>query len=214
MKNRPLWLENLSDEKLKEILLKIQEFQTTGVTSDEELKNIANTQYDNKVGLERFTCLSIDIWKETSFRWLDLQENLTYGVAYEEKSGKGFSETEPFVDFCEDKQECIELANNMENEGYIQVTPFATAKIKETYDWKFVNEHNIIKEQSDLCKKNDWVIAKKNEKVYYGNIKSGEMLTDTLEDAVKYETECDAAFGLEDAIDLEILDDGWEVRKV
>ena len=74
IKNRLLWLEKLSDKELKDILLKVRDLQITGVTSDEELRNIADTWYDNKVGIERFTCLSIDIWKEAAFRWLNLQD--------------------------------------------------------------------------------------------------------------------------------------------
>lgn len=69
---RPLWVQKLSDNKLKEILGKVDELQITGVTGDEELRSLAETWYDNFVGMERFMSLSIDIWKEAAFRWMNL----------------------------------------------------------------------------------------------------------------------------------------------
>lgn len=66
---RLLWVQKLSNNKLREILSKIDELQNTGVTGDEELRSLAETWYDNSVGMERFTVLSIDVWKEAACRW-------------------------------------------------------------------------------------------------------------------------------------------------
>lgn len=66
---RMLWTQKLSDDKLKEILDKVDDLQISGTTGDEELQNLAETWYDNSVGMERFMALSIDVWKEAAFRW-------------------------------------------------------------------------------------------------------------------------------------------------
>lgn len=66
---RMLWTQKLSDQKLKKILDKVDDFQITGVNRDEELQNLAETWYDNSVGMEWFMALSIDVWKEAAFRW-------------------------------------------------------------------------------------------------------------------------------------------------
>lgn len=66
---RMLWTQKLSDNKLKELLNKVDDLQIAGVTADDELRNLAETWYDNSVGMERFMRLSIDVWKEAAFRW-------------------------------------------------------------------------------------------------------------------------------------------------
>lgn len=66
---RPLWKQKLSDDKLKKLLDKVDSLQIVGSTDDEELQNLAETWYDNSVGMERFIALSIDAWKEAAFRW-------------------------------------------------------------------------------------------------------------------------------------------------
>ena len=66
---RMLWTQKLSDDKLKDILDKVDDLQITGVTGDDELQNLADTWYDISVGMERFMALSIDVWKEAAFRW-------------------------------------------------------------------------------------------------------------------------------------------------
>ena len=66
---RMLWTQKLSDDKLKEILDKVDDLQMAGATGDEELQNLVETWYDNSVGMERFIALSIDVWKEAAFRW-------------------------------------------------------------------------------------------------------------------------------------------------
>lgn len=66
---RPLWTQKLSDDKLKKLLDKVDDLQITGATEDDELQNLAETWYDNSVGMERFMALSIEVWKEAAFRW-------------------------------------------------------------------------------------------------------------------------------------------------
>lgn len=65
----PLWLQKLNDEKLSELLSKIDDLQLKGSTSDEELISLSDAWYDNNVGMERFTRLSIDVWKEAAYRF-------------------------------------------------------------------------------------------------------------------------------------------------
>lgn len=65
----PLWLQKLNDEKLSELLDKIDDLQLKGSTSDEELILLSETWYDNNVGVERFVRLSIDAWKEAAYRF-------------------------------------------------------------------------------------------------------------------------------------------------
>lgn len=67
--NRPLWVQKLTDKRLKALLEKLDELQNTGVADDEELICLSKTWYDNRVGMERFLSLSIDVWKEASFRF-------------------------------------------------------------------------------------------------------------------------------------------------
>ena len=66
---RPLWVQKLTDKKLIELLEKIDNLRNTGVTDDEELINLSDTWYDNKVGIDRFMLLSIDVWREAALRF-------------------------------------------------------------------------------------------------------------------------------------------------
>lgn len=67
--HRPLWVQKLTDQKLKELLEKIDDLQNTGSTGDEELRSLSETWYDNRVGVDRFIALSIDVWKEAALRY-------------------------------------------------------------------------------------------------------------------------------------------------
>lgn len=67
--HRPLWVQKLTDQKLKELLEKIDDLQNTGSTGDEELRSLSETWYDNRVGVDRFIALSIDVWKEAALRF-------------------------------------------------------------------------------------------------------------------------------------------------
>ncbi|MFA5409830.1 MAG: hypothetical protein WC343_13745 [Bacilli bacterium] len=68
--NRKLFLEKLSDQKLKELINLLEELDIKGATDSELLRNYADTWYDNKVGIERFACLQIDVYKEATYRWI------------------------------------------------------------------------------------------------------------------------------------------------
>lgn len=67
--NRPLWVQKLSDEKLKNMLEYTQDIEATGVARAEEVWHIVETWYSQKVGIERLMAFSIDVWKEAAFRW-------------------------------------------------------------------------------------------------------------------------------------------------
>lgn len=72
---------------------------------------------------------------------------MRYLIAYHEINGKGFSDTEPFIydDFENDREDCLQAASYLVNEGYSFVTPFIVEEKWESYDWKYVNEHKLIK---------------------------------------------------------------------
>ena len=68
--NRPLWVQKLSDERLKEMLSYVQDIEILGSTDNEKVLNITETWYDQKVGIERLMAFSIDVWKEAALRWV------------------------------------------------------------------------------------------------------------------------------------------------
>lgn len=68
---RPLWIRKLSDDKLCQYLDALNELELRGGTDSELLHDTADTYYDNSVGMERLLLLSIDIYKEASFRWYE-----------------------------------------------------------------------------------------------------------------------------------------------
>lgn len=68
---RPLWTRKLSDDKLCQYLDALNVLELRGGTDNELLHNTADAYYDNSVGMERLLLLSIDIYKEASFRWYE-----------------------------------------------------------------------------------------------------------------------------------------------
>lgn len=68
---RPLWTRKLSDDKLHQYLDALNELELRGGTDSNLLHDTADTYYDNSVGMERLLLLSIDIYKEASFRWYE-----------------------------------------------------------------------------------------------------------------------------------------------
>jgi hypothetical protein len=68
--NSKLFLQKLSDEKLKEVIGLLETLEINGSTDSELLHHYANTWYDNKVGIERLLCLQNDVYKEAAYRWL------------------------------------------------------------------------------------------------------------------------------------------------
>jgi len=67
--NRKLFLEKLTDEKLKELLELLEDMEIKGSTDNEIIHHYADTWYDNRVGVERLLLLQIDTYREASFRW-------------------------------------------------------------------------------------------------------------------------------------------------
>ena len=64
---------------------------------------------------------------------------MLYSVAYRDKNGKGFSESEPWIntDFNE-KQEAVAFVNQLKSDGYPYAQLFsytALPVLSVTYDW-------------------------------------------------------------------------------
>jgi tRNA U54 and U55 pseudouridine synthase Pus10 len=64
-----LFLEKLSDEKLKELLELLEDMEIKGTTDSEIIHHYADTWYDNRVGVERLLRLQIDTYREASHRY-------------------------------------------------------------------------------------------------------------------------------------------------
>ena len=73
--NRHLWTRELSDAQLCKYLDELNEFELHGSTDSDLLHHTAETYYGNAVGIERLLLLSIDVYKEASFRWYESKEN-------------------------------------------------------------------------------------------------------------------------------------------
>lgn len=72
-----------------------------------------------------------------------------YAIAYADKNGKGFSNTEPWIDdnYGDDLSGCLFRAKELIEEGYKNVTPFQFGKReRESYSWKYVRQHQIDKQ--------------------------------------------------------------------
>lgn len=69
--NRPLWVQKLSNEQLKEMLEYVRDSEASGVVHSEKAWRIIDTWYNHKVGLERVMAFSVDVWKEAAFRWVN-----------------------------------------------------------------------------------------------------------------------------------------------
>ena len=69
-----------------------------------------------------------------------------YAIAYADKNGKGFSDTEPWIDdnYGDDLSSCLIRAKEMIVEGYKNVIPFQFSKReRESYSWKYVRQRKI-----------------------------------------------------------------------
>ena len=69
-----------------------------------------------------------------------------YAIAYADKNGKGFSDTEPWIDdnYGDDLPCCLLGANELIEEGYKDVIPFQFGKReRESYSWKYVRQHRV-----------------------------------------------------------------------
>lgn len=67
---RPLWVQKLSDEKLKQLIEDLYALEATGRTDREYLRQIADTWYSSNTGIERLMLMANDCYKEAAFRWM------------------------------------------------------------------------------------------------------------------------------------------------
>lgn len=69
---------------------------------------------------------------------------MAYAIAYNDKLGNGFSETEPWIlnDF-DDRKQCIIKANELIREWYQNVTIFTYNKLPEIITWDYVRKHQV-----------------------------------------------------------------------
>lgn len=67
-----------------------------------------------------------------------------YGVAYADKNGMAFSDSEPWLITQDNVQECKTIAMELSNEGYKEVIPFQFgSKILESYSWDYIKMNRI-----------------------------------------------------------------------
>lgn len=64
-----LFLEKMSDKKLKELLELLEEMDIKGSTDSEVVHHYADAWYSNNVGVERLLFLQIDTYREASHRY-------------------------------------------------------------------------------------------------------------------------------------------------
>lgn len=67
--NRPLWVQKLSDEQLKQMLSYVQDIEILGHTKEKEVLIILRTWYSQKDDTEKLKAFSLDVLKESAFRW-------------------------------------------------------------------------------------------------------------------------------------------------
>lgn len=71
---------------------------------------------------------------------------MEYGVAYLDKDGKGFSDTEPWVLEAVGLNHCISSADNLLIQGFSKAIPFEYDKENiESVTWDYVMNHIISK---------------------------------------------------------------------
>lgn len=74
----------------------------------------------------------------------DIQE--TYAIAYANKDGAGFFDSEPWImaEFGDNIEECKNKAKGLIKEGYKKVITFQFGKrLLESYSWDYVKRHKI-----------------------------------------------------------------------
>lgn len=73
----------------------------------------------------------------------DRGDVMEYAIAYNDKSGNGFTKTEPWIlDDFDNRKECIKKANKLIRSGYKNVTVFNyDESVPECIDWDYVKQH-------------------------------------------------------------------------
>ena len=66
---RPIWVQKMTDKKLKQLLEDIQSLEYSCSTK-EYIRQIANTWYIAKTDVERLMLMMNDCYKEAAFRWM------------------------------------------------------------------------------------------------------------------------------------------------
>lgn len=74
--NLPLWVQKLSDYKLKQYIESLNEFEISGRTNNIALKNIAAAWYSTERTTEEdeLRSLANDVYREAAIRWHDSQD--------------------------------------------------------------------------------------------------------------------------------------------
>ena len=73
--------------------------------------------------------------------WREL--NTKYGIAYLNKEGRGYTDTEPYTYDCCCLEELKMVLKTVKNEGYKKLIPFTYNETLDRYTWEYV-EHNKI----------------------------------------------------------------------
>lgn len=66
-----------------------------------------------------------------------------YGVAYLDKDGEGFSDTEPYIVDFDNEKTCRDCVEYMIEDGYSKAIPFRYKELKDYYDWDYVERNKI-----------------------------------------------------------------------
>lgn len=74
-------------------------------------------------------------------RWRKI--NTKYGIAYLNKDGLGYSETEPYLCDCCCIEELKIILRAVQNEGYKKLVPFQYDRYKESCSWDYVERNKI-----------------------------------------------------------------------
>lgn len=70
----------------------------------------------------------------------------SFAIAYSDKNGKDFGGIPWILDDLNNKEECLEKAEEMMNNGYNNVIPFQfeqKRKKSEEFDWDYVKKNKI-----------------------------------------------------------------------
>lgn len=69
--------------------------------------------------------------------------NTKYGIAYLNKKGYGYTETEPYTYDCCCLEELKMVLKTVKNEGYKKLVPFVYSETLDRYTWEYVEQNKI-----------------------------------------------------------------------